>query len=942
MKLQIKRNTLLLISAPVLMFCLIGATTNTPPDIDHAAVIKSLNRTTLEKGRQIYVKSCIACHGANGTASNPQARSFSRDKLRFGNKPYDMWRTLSNGAGGMAPQTWLSPVERYYVIQYIRETFMKKPNPGQYFKITENYLAKLPKPQRSVNEQLALTKKQALLGSQKYGQEYFQHINSNYGTAIHSQLKDRATAALTILLDNHINLSYNLLRMGTVAAWQGKLNLQNTKFKRFRGEGQPFIQGPEIRGLGLWQWTYGDQLDSLQKSTGVRTPLPKAYLDYHGHYVYKKDVVLSYSIVGRNVLEFPQAIKMGDQIILSQTLSVSPGRSAQKIYIGKLENGIQQKKKTFTALNNSKSQRFIAAGIISSNKNIRCETDDQQRIVLTIPASTATLALQVLRTSGRNQKELLSFSAYVKKQMTAEKLPVPEQMITGGPAQWTKTVSAKGELNADKSHFDPIFREDSDRLDPKKAADIPEDYPYTIDNIGLPFNNAYNAWIRPTCLGFKSDGSLVVGTYMGDVWLARGVDSSLKNIVWKRIATGLFECMGLKVVNDNIYVTTRNGIVLLHDLNGDDETDFYENFHSDQDVSSFFHSFNFGLETDSKGNFYYTKVGEYTDNKDPGNVIKVSPDGKKWESIATGFRVNNGITIAPDDRIFVSDNQGNWEPANKICLIRKNGFYGYVPNLISENEWSPDGRKFTSDQVVNGVISPDLVKVPGSFEQPVFWIPQEFDNSPGGGVWSDKSWGPLGNQFIHTSYGTGWVYYFLTHAADGITQGAMVALPFQMEAGVQRAAVNPVDKQVYVTGLTGWDDPEASRYGVLSRVRYKGGTGHLIRDAEVVKGGIKLSFNFTLDSTDISSVSNYDIRQWNYKWTSDYGSAHYSIRQAGKEGEDKLTVKTATIGENAQSVVLNIPDIVPAQTVRLRFEVKGADGVRVKNSVYLTINKIPG
>ncbi|MDP4252233.1 MAG: cytochrome c, partial [Bacteroidota bacterium] len=355
MKLHIKRNAVLFISVPVLMFCLPGATTFTPPDIDHAAVIKSLNKTTLEKGRQIYIKSCIACHGADGTASNPQARSFGRDKLRFGNKPYDMWRTISNGAGGMAPQTWLSPVERYYVIQYIRETFMKKSNPGQYFKITESYLAKLPKPQRSVNEQLALTKKQALLGSQKYGQEYFQHINSNYGTAIHSQLKDRATATLTILLDHHINLSYNLLRMGTVAVWQGKLNLQDTKYKKYRGEGQPFIQGAEIPGLGLWQWTYGDQLDSLQKSTGVRTPLPTAYLDYHGHYVYKKDIVLSYAIAGRNVLEFPQAIKTGGQIILSQTLSVSPGESAQKIYIGHLENGNRRKSKDITALINPES-----------------------------------------------------------------------------------------------------------------------------------------------------------------------------------------------------------------------------------------------------------------------------------------------------------------------------------------------------------------------------------------------------------------------------------------------------------------------------------------------------------------------------------------------------------------------------------------------------------
>ncbi len=936
-----KRTGFSLLPALLLFLCFRSTNAYMPPDIDHAAVIRSLNKTTLEKGRQIYIKSCIACHGASGSASNPQARSFSKDHLRFGNKPYDMWRTVSNGAGLMAAQTWLSPAERYYVIQYIRETFMKRSNPGQYFKITDDYLSTLPKSQRSVGEQLAITKKEALKGSQQYGQEWFQHNKSNYGTAIHSQLKDHATSALTLLLDNNVKLSYNLLRMGVAAVWQGKLNLADTKYNKYRGEGQPFIQGKEIEGLDLWQWTYDDKMDSLQNSTGIRAPLPVEYLDYHGHYAYKKDIVLSYSIVGRNVLEFPQAITVAGKIILSQTLYISPGESAQKIYIGHLKNGEKGNNKGITTLMNPKTNKFIAAGIISLNKNIKCEVDDHNRIVMTVPAGSVPFTLQVLRTSGSNQKELLSFTAYEKRQSAKEELPVLEEMIKGGPAQWTKKVKTEGELNVNKAHFDPLFREDSDRTDPKKGVPIPKDYPYTIDNIGLPFVNAYNAWVRPACLGFKRDGSLVIGTYTGDVWMATGIDSTLKNIVWQRIATGLFECMGLKVVKDNIYVTTRNGIVLLHDLNGDNETDFYENFHSDNDVSSFFHAFNFGLETDSKGNFYYAKVGEYTDNKDPGNVIKISPDGKKWESIATGFRVNNGITITPDDRIFVSDNQGDWEPANKICLIEKNAYYGYVPNLISGNDWSPDGRKFTKDQLVNGVISPAIVKVPDTFHQPVFWMPQEFDNSPGGGVWSDKSWGPLGDQFIHTSYGTGWVYYFLTHKVDSITQGAMISLPFQLEAGIQRAAVNPVDKQVYVVGLTGWDDPEAVKYGVLSRVRYKGGEGHLIKDAEVVKGGIKLTFNFKLDDTDTKNVSNYDISQWNYKWTSNYGSAHYSIREPGKEGEDKLAVKKAVPGDDGRSVVLNIPGTNPAQTVRLRFEVKGEDGVKVKDFVYLTINKVP-
>jgi hypothetical protein len=931
---------LLLVPGASLVLAFENAGIEKPDDIDHATIIKNLNAATLAKGRQIYVKSCIACHGANGTASNPQARSFSEDKLRFGNEPYQMWQTVSRGAGMMAAQTWLSPVERYYVIQYIRETFIKKTNPSQYFKVTDQYLSKLPKPKRSADEQAAITKAEALKGSQQFGQEWFSHHTGDYGTAIHSQLKDHATAAITVLLDNQICLSYNLLRMNTTAVWRGSLNLSQTKYNRYRGEGQPTIRGRELTGLNLWQWTFGDRYDSLQQSTGIRAPFPAEFLNYHGFYAYNKDIILSYSIAARDVLEYPRALNVNGRTVLSQSLYISPG-GEQKILIGKFGKEEMRIIENVAVLTDTKSGKFISAGFVSANKDIKCISDSLQRIVIIIPASKEPITVEVLRTVGKIKEDLSNFSGYLKKRKIENHLSAPEQMINGAPARWTKEVISSGELNVNKPHFDPIYREDSNRTDPAKAVEMPNDYPYTIDNIGLPFDNAYGSWIRPTCLAFKNNGDLAIGTYTGDVWMARGIDNNLKKINWQRIATSLFEPMGLKIVNDNIYVTTRNGIVLLHDLNGDGETDFYENFHPDNDISSFFHSFNFGLETDSKGNFYYTKVGEYTDNKDPGNVIKVSPDGKSWESIATGFRVDNGITIAPDDRIFVSDNQGNWEPANKICLIQKGRSYGYVPNLLSAGEWSPDGKKFSNDQVRDGVISPNLVKIPETYSQPVLWMPQEFDNSPGGGVWSDKNWGPLGNHFIHTSYGTGWVYYFLPQQVDTITQGAMIALPFQLDAGIQRAAVNPVDKQVYVVGLTGWDDPEAKKFGVLSRVRYKGTEGHLITDAKTVKGGIELSFNFMLDSFDIKNIGNYDISQWNYKWSSEYGSDHYSIIRPGEKGEDRLSVQKASMGDDGRSIRLIIPAIGPAQNVRVRFHIKGMDGTEVKNSVYMTIHKVP-
>lgn len=942
-----KRSSILLLLFSGIVLLFFQGISYQPPDIDHAKVIRSLNSETLNRGKEIYLKSCITCHGSDGTASLPQARSFNKDKLRFGNRPYDMWKTISFGAGMMGPQTWLQPAERYYVIQYIREEFMKKSNPRQYFKINDEYLAKLPKSQKTIAEQLAETKREALKGSLRYGQEWFMRNKSNYGFAIHSQVKDHTTAALSVLLDSNVLISYSLLRMGTISAWHGQLNLFDTKYKRYRGEGEPFIEGKELKGLDTWQWTYGGKFNDLDKTTGVRTPLPVEVLDYHGHYTNGKNVVLSYSIEGRKVLEYPQAIKKNSSIILSQTLQVGEG-TEQSILIGQLKDSNATITNELMPGNVFVSKQmsgntmtgFIAAGVISENKDLQLSADGENHVVLKIPATSATSTIKVLRTSGKTNKELLAFATYVKQETATGKYASFENMIKGGAAYWTKKVNVSGQVNASKPHFDPKYFEDEDKTNAKKLVKLPKDYPYTVDNIALPFNNAYNAWIRPTSLGFKKDGSVILTTYMGDVWMGTGIDSTLKNISWQRIATGLYEPMGTKVIDDVIYITDRNGITILRDFNGDNETDFYENFHSDHDVSAFFHAFNFGLETDREGNFYYVKPGQYTNNRDPGNVIKVSPDGKKWESIATGFRVNNGITVTPDDKIFVSDNQGNWTPANKINYIEKGKYYGYVQNVI-EDGWSPDGMVIDESKIENDVISSRIIPVPDTFQQPALWMPQEFDNSPGGGVWSDNSWGPFGNKFIHTSYGTGWIYHFMPHETDGTMQAAMVALPFQFTAGIQRAAINPADKQIYVTGLTGWDDGVSTTYGVLSRVRYKGGDGHLIKDAEVVKDGVKLTFNFKLDKAASESISNFVVSQWNYKRTHKYGSAHYSVKNKGAEGEDAVAVGKATVVEDGNAVLVEIPGMVPVNTMRVRFEVKGEDGTVVNDVVYLTINKVP-
>src|SRR5439155_4719509 len=128
-------------------------------------------------------------------------------------------------------------------------------------------------------------------------------------------------------------------------------------------------------------------------------------------------------------------------------------------------------------------------------------------------------------------------------------------------------------------------------------------------------------------------GRLAVCTLNGDVWVVSGIDESLKELKWKRFATGLYEPLGLKVVKNQVYVLARDQITRLHDLNDDGEADFYENFNNDAPCSANYHGFAMDLAADSAGNFYYTRAGQRMHPRLPyhGALLRVSKDGSKLE-----------------------------------------------------------------------------------------------------------------------------------------------------------------------------------------------------------------------------------------------------------------------------------------------------------------------
>ncbi|MEM0968858.1 MAG: DUF6797 domain-containing protein, partial [Verrucomicrobiota bacterium] len=204
---------------------------------------------------------------------------------------------------------------------------------------------------------------------------------------------------------------------------------------------------------------------------------------------------------------------------------------------------------------------------------------------------------------------------------------------------------------------------------------------YSYDEIALPIPNPWERNVRLSGFDFLSNGDAILCTYDGDVWKASGLASLDGSVTWKRIGSGLHEPLGLLIVKDVIYVHDRNGILRLHDTDGDDVMDVYESFCHLIAQTAETREFAMGFQKKPGGGFYLAKGGQVSGSKGKynGTILSVSADGTSFDLLATGLR-QPYLGVDPASNLLTSsDQQGNWKPATPIYHIQKGKYYGFEP-----------------------------------------------------------------------------------------------------------------------------------------------------------------------------------------------------------------------------------------------------------------------
>ncbi|MDI1461109.1 DUF1080 domain-containing protein [Catellatospora sp. KI3] len=440
-----------------------------------------------------------------------------------------------------------------------------------------------------------------------------------------------------------------------------------------------------------------------------------------------------------------------------------------------------------------------------------------------------------------------------------------------------------------------------------EGADTPGD--------GLPLNAVHPDYtltdLRPsgfqpkvTGMDWLPDNRLAITTWggdygttqpLGEVYLLGNVTgaTSAAQVTVKRIATGMQDPMGIKYVDGKLYVSERSRLVELNDTNGDDIIDNKRTV-ATWPFGGTYHEFAFGLLY--KDGYFYLNLsvqitpGGHTTRPqlaaNRGTAIKVNKATGQVEYTASGLRTPNGMGWGPEGGIFVTDNQGDWLPANKLVQLKPGRFF---------NHFNDPAGPFDANAAT----------------QPVLWLPHnEIANSPSTPIMLTQ--GQFAGQMLFGDVTYGGIQRGYLEKVNGEYQGAVFRFTQGLEAGISRLTLGP-DGAIYAGGIgderasSNWRQQGKLRYG-LQKLTPSGSSAFDILAMRAVAGGFELEYTQPLSAATLSSLaSRYAVQQWRYTPTSDYGGP--------KVDQETLSVASAIPSADGRKVTLRINGLESGRVV---------------------------
>lgn len=511
----------------------------------------------------------------------------------------------------------------------------------------------------------------------------------------------------------------------------------------------------------------------------------------------------------------------------------------------------------------------------------------------------------------------------------------------------TATLTAKMPVaanvwHAKKSEFD--YRKQPIRITEAKA-DLPAGY--SIESYYPPKDNfGREQLFEALGLALTQDNTTVIATRTAGIWrMVKGQ--------WHLFAEGTFDSLGV-LVEDKKGLTVIAGqkaeLTRISDTNGDGIADSYETLFDAHSYHGNYHSYMHGPVRGGDGAYYisinladggdgstYKAGGKYMGAQGglSGWNIRVESNGK-FAPWANGLRSPAGLGTGPDNRLWYSDNQGEYMGTSKIFVIEKDKFYGHPSGLVDLPGMTPESPEITWE------------KVQDKRTNAIILLPHNrVANSPGNPAWDTTKgkFGAFAGQMLMGDQTQSNLLRIAFQTVDGVEQGSVMPFIDGLESGVMRPLFLKDGSLLLGQTGRGWQ-AKGGHVASLQRIVWDGKTiAPAITQMLATPSGFAIELTqavaANIDAEQLKSLLT--IESWVYRDASDYGSDELGLQQDA--------IKSITLSDDRKTIRVDLVSLAqakihPQQTARvyhaqLKTKTLFTSNAQEKMDVYYTLYQFP-
>ena len=392
-----------------------------------------------------------------------------------------------------------------------------------------------------------------------------------------------------------------------------------------------------------------------------------------------------------------------------------------------------------------------------------------------------------------------------------------------------------------------------------------------VKAVRLPFFDEF----MPTGIAWDPAGRMLLTSLKGRVWQA--VDTTADGLEdrLKALTDELAAPYGVHASKDYIDVINKYALLRMYDVDHDGIHEKIETLVSGWGHTADYHDWAVGVIPDGKDGYYISTPCQQDDRTPAGaalrgKVLQLVPRTPSRENphrfsvkiVTSGHRFPMGIARNHAGEMFVTDNQGNYNPYNELNHIRVGAHFGFVNKIDRQGGPRPPLTAPAIDiphpwtRSVNGICFLETPRALLQSGSPVF--------------------GPFEGHLVGCEYDTRRLIRMSLQKVGDTYQGAAYPLTLEKPTagepllGPLAVAVSPRG-HLYVASIrdSGWGG--ANNIGTLARMEFPGDLPAGIAEVTATATGFNISFTKAVDTKRAADITNYTIQSATRDSTTSYG-----------------------------------------------------------------------